>query len=279
MPLSILLLVLLAALMHASWNVLVKSGGDKFMSSVLIASGASVIALPALFLLPLPAIASWPYIATSTLLQVLYYYLLSNAYHHGEMNRVYPLMRGTAPLLVALSSRWLLGETLSAGEVAAIAVLCAGVLGQIGSLRTLARSGTATRYALFNAIVIASYSLCDGTGVRLSGAPAAYTFWVFFGQGIILFCWAATVRRGDLVLALRARWPVALAGGGLTIASYGLALFAMTKAPVALVAALRESSILFGILLARLLLKEKISANRAVAVALIVAGVIGMRLA
>jgi drug/metabolite transporter (DMT)-like permease len=279
MSLGILLLVLFAALMHASWNVLVKSGEDKFLSSVLIATGAAVIAGPALLFLPAPAVASWPFIALSTVLQVIYYFLLSAAYHGGEMNRVYPLMRGTAPLLVVALSGWLLGETLHPAALVAVVALCAGVLGLIGDPRVLWRSGNATRYALANAVVIASYSLTDGHGVRLSGAPEAYTLWIFFTQGVAMFGWAAFARRREFFTRLRQRWPVALGGGGLSIASYGLALMAMTQAPVALVAALRESSILFGILLARLLLKEKISASRVFAVALIVAGVIGMRLA
>jgi uncharacterized membrane protein len=141
------------------------------------------------------------------------------------------------------------------------------------------RHGSATAFALGNACVIASYTLIDGLGVRRSGAPAAYTLWVFLLTGIEMLLWILIWRRRDFVAYLRGKWLHALAGGGGTVLSYGLVLWAMTVAPVALVAALRETSILFATVISALVLKERVTLQRLTCIGLIVAGAMALRIA
>ncbi|PHV36830.1 DMT family transporter [Janthinobacterium sp. BJB304] len=277
--------VLFAALLHASWNAIVKSGKDTFLTTVLVSAGAALISLAILPFVDAPAPASWPYLAASAVAQLAYYSLLAAAYKAGDMSHAYPLMRGSAPLIVALASWPLIGERLSSMQMGAIACICAGILGLYIAARRPATAiaaknkGRATAFALGNACVIASYTLIDGIGVRLSGAPAAYTMWIFVLNGTGLLLWTVLRRRAGLLAYAQTQWRLAALGGFGTLASYGLALWAMTQAPVAAIAALRETSILFAIAIAALFLREKISPRRYVAIGLIAAGAVLMRIA
>ena len=277
--------VLFAALLHASWNAIVKSGKDTFLSTVLVSVGAALISLAVLPFVEAPAPASWPYLAASAVAQLAYYSLLAAAYQAGDMSHAYPLMRGSAPLLVALASWPLIGERLSSMQMGAVACICAGICALYFAARLPAtaavrkNTGRATAFALGNACVIASYTLIDGIGVRLSGAPAAYTMWIFVLNGAGLLLWTVLRRPADLLAYAQTQWHLAAFGGFGTLASYGLALWAMTQAPVAAIAALRETSILFAIAIAALFLREKISPRRYLAIVLIAAGAILMRIA
>ena len=277
--------VLFAALLHASWNAIIKSGKDTFLSTVLVSVGAALISLAVLPFVEAPAPASWPYLAASAVAQLAYYSLLAAAYQAGDMSHAYPLMRGSAPLLVALASWPLIGERLSSMQMGAVACICAGIFGLYFAARLPAtaavrkNTGRATAFALGNACVIASYTLIDGIGVRLSGAPAAYTMWIFVLNGAGLLLWTVLRRPADLLAYAQTQWHLAAFGGVGTLASYGLALWAMTQAPVAAIAALRETSILFAIAIAALFLREKISPRRYLAIGLIAAGAILMRIA
>ncbi|PVX36021.1 DMT family transporter [Janthinobacterium sp. 78] len=276
--------VLFAALLHASWNAIVKSGKDTFLTTVLVSVGAALISLAVLPFVNSPAPASWPWLAASAVAQLAYYSLLAAAYQAGDMSHAYPLMRGSAPLLVALASWPLIGERLSAMQMGAVTCICAGILGLYVAARTSTigkasnNTGHATAFALANACVIASYTLIDGIGVRLSGAPAAYTMWIFVLNGTGLLLWTLLRRRAGLLAYAQTQWHLAALGGFGTLASYGLALWAMTQAPVAAIAALRETSILFAIAIAALFLREKISPRRYLAIALIAAGAVLMRM-
>jgi len=275
---SIMLVVLLGALLHASWNVLAKSGGDPLIDTTLILLGGSVLAVVALPLLPAPARESWPFIATSSVLQVAYFWLVGAAYRSGDVSLAYPLMRGTAPLLVALASGLVLGERLGGGALAGVLIICAGVLTMAASQRGRRADWRTMRFALANAVVIASYTLVDGEGARRSGDPMTYTLAIFLVSCVLFVPWVAR-RHGDALLhAVRARWHLGLGGGACIILSYALALWAMTRAPIAPVAALRETSILFGLVLARLALHERPSAARVAAGVLILIGAGTLRL-
>ena len=277
--------VLFAALLHASWNAIVKSGKDTFLTTVLVSVGAALISLAVLPFVEAPAPASWPYLAASAVAQLAYYSLLAAAYQAGDMSHAYPLMRGSAPIIVALASWPLIGERLSAMQMGAVACICAGIFGLYFAARLPAtaaarkNTGRATAFALGNACVIASYTLIDGIGVRLSGAPAAYTMWIFVLNGAGLLLWTVLRRPADLLAYAQTQWHLAAFGGVGTLASYGLALWAMTQASVAAIAALRETSILFAIAIAALFLREKISPRRYLAIGLIAAGAILMRIA
>jgi drug/metabolite transporter (DMT)-like permease len=272
--------VLLAALLHASWNAIVKSGADKLLSAVMITSVAGLIAALLLPLLRPPAAASWPYIAGSVSLQTIYYALLAAAYRRADMSHAYPIMRGAAPLIVAALSAWVIGETVSHAEWLGIALICGGVLGlAVHAPVQSTRHRSATAFALANACVIATYTMIDGLGVRHSGAPAAYTLWVFLLTGIEMLLWISIRRRREFIAYLRGNWLQGIAGGSGTLLSYTLVLWAMTIAPVALVAALRETSILFVTVISAAVLKERVTLLRLACIGLIIAGAMALRLA
>lgn len=277
MSASLFALLLLAAALHASWNAMIKAAASAWFGTVLVAGSASVLAMCILPFLPRPAVASWPFIAASVALQVLYLWLIARSYRVADMGLVYPLMRGSAPLLVALCNAAVFGEPLGSMALGGIIVLCAGILSMAFSIRGGPRHGVLP--ALLNALVIAAYTLVDGVGVRLSAAPASYTLWIFLLCGLPLPLWAVWRQPAALRAALRRDWWRGLLGGAGTIASYGIALWAMMQAPVAVVAALRETSILFAMLLARLLLGERPGRQRVLAAVVMAIGVMLLRLA
>ena len=277
MPIDIVLLVLLGACLHATWNALVKSGSDKQLDSTMVALGASVASVAALPFVPLAHIGAWPFILASFCIHFTYYQLVGAAYKHGDIGLVYPLMRGVAPLIVALSTGLLLGETLSPMMYVAIATISTGVLAL--ALDARGGSGKAVAVALMNAAVISLYTYVDGIGARAAGHPIAYTLWICILPPIPLFAYAFATRGTRPVIAhARKSWKRGLFGGAGSVASYGLALYAMTKAPIAAVAALRETSILFALLISVFILREKASPWRYVAGGVIAAGALVMKL-
>lgn len=267
--------VLFAALLHAAWNAIVKAGSDTLLTTILVAGFAAFLAGLTLPFLEPPAAPSWPYIAASAILQVIYFWLLARNYQVADLSRSYPLMRGCAPLIVAVVSVWWMGERLSATTWAGIAIICAGILCMAGPGRT-GRRGLGL--ALGNACIIATYTLVDGVGARLSGAPAAYTLWIFLLAGVVLAAWAVAQKRDRLIRYARSNWHLGLIGGCGTVVSYGLALWAMTLAPVAVIAALRETSILFATAISALILKEKLTTARIVAAAVMALGAATLRI-
>lgn len=276
MSLAVFTVVLFAAALHATWNAVVKSGDDKMLSVALIIGSAAVIAFIALPFLPMPAVASWPFIATSATLQIGYYILVAHAYRIADMNQTYPLMRGTAPLLVAIVSATLLGQQIGSLAWVGIAIICAGILSMTTGVRP--GQGKGIRLALLNALVIAAYTLVDGEGVRRSNSPVAYTLWIFL-LAVPLAGWVYATRREAFRQYLAGNWRQGIFGGLGTVVSYGLALWAMTMAPVAVVAALRETSILFGAAISALILKERVTPIRIAGACIIAVGVMTLRLA
>jgi phosphonate utilization associated putative membrane protein len=278
----IVLAVLLGALLHASWNALIKSSGDKAVDTALVHFLAALLAVPLLFWVGLPEPAAWPYIATSLLIHVGYYIALVGAYRHGDLGLTYPIMRGCAPLLVALASTTFLDEAPSLVAWAGIVGITAGV-----ALVGLAHPGEtlhhrkALAFAFANAAIIAVYTVVDGLGARTAGNALRYVMVLFVLDGISypLGVWLrrnAQARR-EIVRYAAVRWPAALLGGGASIGSYTIALWAMTLAPVASVAALRETSVLFAALIGTWLLKERFGVQRAVGTAVIAGGVMALR--
>ena len=276
MTLSVFCILLFAALLHASWNAIVKAGNDKLYSAISVSGTAAIMALICLPFAPHPSASSLPFLAVSTALQVVYTVLVAKTYQVSDMSQTYPLMRGTAPLLVAIISVLFLGDSLSLLAWVGIATICLAILGMAFNGRSGSQRGIIL--ALINACFIAGYTLVDGTGVRLSETALGYTLWTFFLNGSCLLGWAMIARRREASRYLVQQWKKGILGGIGTMGSYGLALWAMTQAPLAVVAALRETSILFGALLAWLLLKEKVAGIRLVAAAGIAAGAVLLRL-
>ena len=282
-----MLAVLLGALLHATWNALVKSSGDKQLDLALVHLLGGIAALPLLWWVGLPPVSAMPFIGLSLLIHIAYYVTLNGAYQHGDLGSTYPIMRGSAPLLVALGSTLLLGERLSPAAWLGIGAVTAGVL-MVGLARpaeTL-HHGRAIAYALANAVVIAGYTLVDGHGVRLSadaGATAAsYVVLLFVLDGIpypsLVFLQRSRAARQAMLDYARRRWPLATLGGLASLGSYWIALWAMTRAPVAVVSALRETSVLFATALSVMVLKERFGLQRAGGAVVIVGGVVALRL-
>ncbi len=275
---TVFLAVLLGAALHATWNAIVKGGSDKLMTTVLVVAASGLVALALVPFLPLPAPASRPFLLASAVVQLLYLALVAGAYAATDMSRAYPLMRGLAPALVAVFGAAFLGERLAALGWTGVALISTGVFA-LTFAATAEPSRKGTLLALMNAAVIATYTLIDGVGVRRSGAPVAYATWLFLLNALPLVAWALLARRRAFLTAAARGWRLALVGGLGNLGSYGLALWAMAHAPVALVAALRETSILFGMAIAALVLGERLTPARLAAAALIVAGAASLRLA
>jgi drug/metabolite transporter (DMT)-like permease len=272
--------VLFGAACHAGWNAVIKFGLEPFTTTALIAIGSGVAALPMVLVFGVPPPAAWPWVAASMVFHLGYYLGLTEAYRTGDMGQVYPIARGTAPLLTATGSAILVGEPLAFAGWSGIVLLAGGVF--LMSARGGRGLGHIDRravgYALFTAATITGYSLVDGVGARISGNAHAYTALLFIGDGIMMAV-VALLRRGPAVALDMARyWKSGLAGGTLSLVAYWIAIWAMTVAPIAMVAALRETSVLFGALIAVVILKEPLRPVRVAAALTIVAGLTLIRL-
>jgi drug/metabolite transporter (DMT)-like permease len=271
--------VLFAAACHAGWNALIKVGLEPLATTTLISIGAGLVALAFLPLVGLPAAAAWPWLIGSVAIHLFYFGGLIEAYRSGDLGQVYPIARGSAPLMTAAVTTLAVGERLSLIGWAGIVALVAGVfLLSLGGGRDLARlDRRAVGFALFTAVTICAYSVVDGIGARLALNPNAYSLWLFVGIALAMVPYAL-VRNGRTVISqMRPFWQRGLAGGALQLISYGIAIWAMTVAPIAVVAALRETSVLFGAAIAVFLLKEPLRVARVVAAMLIVGGLVLIR--
>ncbi len=288
MSTGLVLAVLFGALLHASWNALVKSGGDKALDMALLHGIGCGIGLVFVLVVGLPPWSVWPWVAASVVIHFGYYVTLVGAYEHGDLGFAYPIMRGSAPLLVALASGPLIGEMLSPGAWFGVLGISAGVLliglARPGAAKTAASRAAQRRalgFALANATIIGAYTIVDGLGVRASGNALAYLGLLFTVDGIPYLLLVLHRRRHAMVPTLayvKRRAPVAALGALASLGSYGIALVAMTRAPVATVAALRETSVLFAALIGVLLLGERFRIERAIGTGAIVAGVVALRL-
>ncbi|MCC7150805.1 MAG: EamA family transporter [Rubrivivax sp.] len=284
----VVLAVLCGAALHASWNALVKASGDKTVDTALVHFLGGLVVLPLALAVGVPHREAWPFLAASMFIHIAYYSALAGAYHHGELGLTYPIMRGFAPLLVALGSAPFVGEALTPAAWAGVLCIAGGVaLVGLAHPGQALHHGKALAFAFANAAIIAGYTFVDGRGVRTEvaagGAPLRYILWLFVVDGLpflllVLLRRDAAGRRAIAAYA-RQRWPLAAVGGVASVASYAIALWAMTRAPVASVAALRETSVLFASLLGTWLLKERFGWQRALGTGVIVAGVVALRLA
>jgi len=271
-------IVLFAAALHAGWNALVRASSQKFDDTVLIVLGAAIWAAFLLPMMPIPALASWPYLAASVLIHVAYFSFVAISYRSGELSFVYPLMRGSAPALSAIAAALLVNESPSLGGWAGVLLISSGVLILAGDSW---RSGTfpvaPAMFALANGAIIAVYTLVDGQGVRLSGYAFSYTGWMFLLTAPILLGISAATQRSVMLKRIQIGWRKGLIGGACTLASYGLALWAMTRAPIALVAALRETSVIFAVIIANFILKEPTTRLRYASIVTVCAGAIAIK--
>ena len=276
----VFLAVLFAAACHAGWNALIKIGLDPLSTTTLIALGSAVVGLVCLPFAGMPAAAAWPWLIASAIIHLFYFAALIEGYRSGDLGQVYPIARGSAPLMTAGASAVFVGERLSLMGWSGIAVLAFGVLllSARGGRGLAGLDRRAVSFALLTALTICAYSVVDGLGARASLNPEFYVLWLFVGNAALLTPYALWRDGGKLVPVMQRFWLRGLAGGALQALSYGIALWAMTLAPIAVVASLRETSVLFGTAIAVVVLKEPLRAARIVAALLIVAGLVLIRL-
>jgi len=279
LTLGVTLAVLGAGLLHAGWNALLKSarGGDPLLDTATVVAGSGIWALVAIPAVGVPDTASWIFLAMSVAIHWAYYITLAHAYRTGDLSFAYPLMRGTAPLIATLLSIVVLREFPSPQVALGIVLICAGIVG-IAFVGRNPHPRAAVLFALANAAIIALYTLVDGAGARASGRAASYAVWLTFLEAVPFLCWIRW-RRGRAAIAYVARsWRRGLLGGAASLGAYAIVLWAMTRAPIAAVAALRETSVLFAALIGALWLKEGFGWPRLAGAASVVAGVAALKL-
>ena len=269
--------VLFGALLHASWNALIKAGDDKALDTALIHVLGCGVGAALVLAVGLPKREALPWLAASVVIHIGYYVTLVGAYRHGELGFAYPLMRGTAPLLVALLGIALLHELPTLQAAVGIALISAGIV-SIAFVHPGRHPRAAVQWALANAAIIACYTFVDGTGARASGDAWGYAFWLIFLEGFPFLLWIA-FRRGRPALAYMAGGTRrSLASGAGSVMAYAIVLWAMTRAPVALVAALRETSVIFATLFGALILKEGLGWRRLAGATSVALGVAALKL-
>jgi drug/metabolite transporter (DMT)-like permease len=274
-PTSVLLVVLFAAVLHASWNAIAHAVTDRLIGFALMGVTDVVIGTAIVVAAPAPDRASWPYVGASAALHIVYIVLLMQAYRIGDFGQMYPISRGTAPWLVAIGAAVFAGEALPALRLLGVAVISIGLVCLVfaGGVPT-GKQRAAIAAALLTGVTIAAYTTVDGLGVRRAGTAAGYTGWLFLLQGPALPLVALFVRREQLWAQARVHLWAGLGGGALSLLAYGLVLWAQTRGPLALVAALRESSVVVGALIGALVFHEHFGRWRVIAAVLVAAGIL-----
>ncbi len=273
MDLIVFAMVLAAAVMHAVWNAVVKVQDDRLVMMAMISGWSGICSLLVLPFVPLPSSEAWPYIGISIVLKNAYYLLLISAYRHGDLSHVYPIARGTAPLIVTLISVGILGETLTQSGLFAVILIGVGVLSLAATRgqESFVNLKPAA-FALATGLFIALYTVVDGLGARVAGNPHSFVFWQFFLDGFPLALFALALRRREALNVVRANWAVGLFGGVVSLIAIWLVIWAMTLAPMAYVSALRETSIVFAVLIGAVFLKERLDLRRLLAIFLTLTG-------
>lgn len=270
--------VLFAALLHASWNAIVKFGDDKFQGMVLLSIAHGLIGLVMIAVFPAPDPESWWLLAGSVLFHLVYKSFLTVAYMRGDLSRVYPIARGTAPMIVLAVSLVILSDVVTGKQIGGILLVGLGIVLMARGVFTQGEERALIPYALLAAVGTAGYSLFDGLGARASGNASGYVGWLFFLDAI-LFTIAGLFVRGRKMLPTSVRvWTLGMVAGTASVGAYWIAVWAMTIAPIALVTALREVSVLFAVLIGIAFFKDKADIGKLIAALVIVCGVIAIRI-
>ena len=270
MPIHITLLVLFAALLHASWNALLRGGSDRLWSMTIMCIAIAIVsAVAAAFMAP-PAPASWGYMVLSALLHVGYNLFLVRSYRVGDLGQTYPISRGSSPALITLGAAVFAGERIAPGTLLGIALVSVGIISLAFRGRKL--SVPSLPYALGTGCFIAAYSVTDGIGTRLSGAPLAYTVWMCALWGLLMPGVYIGLRDARSLFRVRPGMLAAVVGGLVSLLAYAIVIYAMNEAPLGAVSALRETSVLFAALIGSVFLGETLTARRVLACVVIVTG-------
>ncbi|MES1991069.1 MAG: DMT family transporter [Pseudomonadota bacterium] len=280
LSLSITLLILLAALFHAIWNALVKANDDRLSMMAYVAGSGSLLMLPLLPFTPFPSAEVWKVIALSLVLHTGYKVFLVKAYMHGDMGQVYPLARGLAPAIVTMVGFLFLGEQLPLTATIGIAVIIIGIV-SLAWRRKNGVDGPSSHHGIFYAICtscfIAAYTLNDGLGGRMTENASTYVIWLFALDGVSITT-IALWRRGATLLQPKREWLYGLGGGAISIVAYWLVIWAMSITPLGPVAALRETSVVFGALISGLVLKEGLGLRAIIAACVVTAGIMLLKM-
>jgi drug/metabolite transporter (DMT)-like permease len=272
-PLVPALAVIAAGVLHAVWNALAKAAPDRYAGFALIGAAQGAAGLVLVLAAATPNRASWSWIAVSVALHVVYTALLARSYELGDFNQVYPLARGTGPLIVAFVAATTLGERLTVPQLAGVAAIC-------GGLGTLAFAGGVSRRqvgaitaAVLTGVSIAGYTLVDGVGVRHAGTPVGYSGWLFFCMGPPVVAWVWLARGRSVWPNVRAQWRLGLPGGLISVLGYGIVVWAQTRGALAAVAALRETGVVTGAIIGAVFFRERMGLPRFAAAGVVVLGV------
>lgn len=278
MSFAILLAVLGSAFLHALWNALIKTGTSRLGAMIILSIGEVPIGLAVAAFRPLPAPEVWKWVLMAGCAHFFYKSFLTYAYEHGDLSRVYPIARGAAPLIVAMVGTVLLADQLTLHEFAGIAILGFGILLMARGIFSNGENRKMLPYALGSACATATYTMLDGTGARVAGDAIGYVAWVFVADGLMFATGMLTWKGLDVLPRDRKAWGTGMLAAAASYGAYGVSVWAMTKAPIAVVAAVRETSILFAVLIGWLVFGEKMTRGKALAACVIVSGVILTRL-
>jgi drug/metabolite transporter (DMT)-like permease len=276
--LEIALLVLVAAVLHAGWNALVKMGQDRVMTMALVTAVGSVASALALPFVAAPAPASWRFLLMSGVLHVGYFTFLLEAYRVGDLSHIYPVARGTAPLLVATGAAIFAGESLGLRQVAGLALVSVAITSFALEGGWAGGPSRSFLFGLGTAVFIGAYTVVDGLGVRASGHPLGYILWLFVIDCVPLGLYTVATRRGRLWPYFRAHWRACLIGGVMCGTAYGLVVFSLGLGAMAYVSALRETGVIFAAVIGSALLRESFGRRRVLAASLVAAGILIMNL-
>lgn len=278
MSLTVFLAVLAAAFLHACWNALLRVGTSRVAAMMVLSAGQGVIGLAILMTRDWSAEGVWPWIVASGLIHTGYQTFLAFAYEHGDLGRVYPLARGSAPMITLLVSAIWLAEAVSPLDTAGILVLGCGIALLAGGVWKSGESRRVLPYAFGSALATAGYTMVDGMGARALGDPVTYLAWVMVVAGVAFAAVMLALRGRSSIPAAPRVWALGTLGAGFSYGGYAVVVWAMTQAPIPLVAALRETSILFAVLIGWLALRERMTPAKALSVLMIAAGVALTRL-
>lgn len=278
MSFAILLAVLGSAFLHALWNALIKTGTSRLGAMIILSIGEVPIGLAVASLRPLPAPEVWKWVLMAGCAHFFYKFFLTYAYERGDLSRVYPIARGAAPLIVALAGSVLLNDHLTLHEFAGIAILGCGILLMAQGIFSNGENRKMLPFALGSACATATYTMLDGTGARVAGDAIAYVAWVFVADGTF-FATGMLLYKGLDILPRNGRaWGTGMLAAAASYGAYGVPVWAMTRAPIAVVAAVRETSILFAVMIGWLAFSEKMTRGKALAAFVIVSGVVLTRI-
>ncbi len=275
MSLEVGALVLLAAAMHAGWNALIKIQGDRLAAMAVVTAAGSLISLAVLPFVAAPHPASWPLLALTILLHTGYHFFLPLAYDHGDLGQVYPIARGSAPLLVTLGAVFIAGETMAPAALLGVVCLAVGVMAlTFDKAAGVAKKPKAVLYALLTGTFIASYTVADGLGVRQAGSILGFAVWLTIADGFLTFLLVSIWKPSAVRQVLRRNLLVGFLGGALQVGAYWIVIWALALAPMAMVSSLRETSVLFAAVISTFLLKEGFGVWRFVSAGLVTLGLV-----